>query len=268
MDIYTAYELLNQPQLPVETLVQIANDVPQYQVYVAAHPSATVELLQWLGQSADPNVVAAVSARLGTQAPGMAPEGTSTVPSTPVAASSTVGNGAAGAGAVKTSLGGGAIAGIVTAAVAVVAVIALVVGNQVTGGSVFGGGSLFGGEVSREQGCINLRDALLESMSDDGGMLEQGMEDVFSGDLDPEIIASGIGNVMGRWMSTISGKIGNREVREVWDEYIDLITNMNYEDLFSNNSLDELQEMMAKENEIMVRMEELCPGLQYDLPTY
>ena len=287
MDIYTAYDLLNQPQLSVETLVQIANDVPEYQVYVAAHPSATVELLQWLGQSADPNVVAAVSARLGTQAPGPGPVATpvagggaawgspveesttanSTVapPSTGVAAAAGAGAGAVGA---KKSLGGGAIAGIIIAAVAALAVIGLVVGNQVTGGSLFGGDSPFGGGVSREQGCINLRDALLDDSYDADATTEQYMEEIFSGDTDADGNVSGMGNLMGDWMSTVSGKIGNREVRDVWDEYVDLITNMSFEDIYVDDSLEGLEGLMAKENEILTRLGELCPGLQYELPTY
>lgn len=80
MDEATAIVRLADPAITPQELADIAYHVPSLRAKVAAHPSAYPELLEWLKQFPDPDVQAAVSARMYTPAPGPAPTMTPATP--------------------------------------------------------------------------------------------------------------------------------------------------------------------------------------------
>ena len=67
-------------------------------------------------------------------------------------------------------------------------------------------------------------------------------------------------------MRSVSAKIGNREVRDAWNDYVDLVERASDPDYFFGGDFTEESffEMVMEEAEVMKRLDMLCPNVTLD----
>lgn len=174
---------------------------------------------------------------------------------------------AAPAASTSAGLGAGAKAALIVAGVVVLA------GG---GGALalgLSGGSLPGFGVSREQGGQNLADALIEYQAEAEQRAEDMIADMdFSGAFDsPDQFAElwgAVGSTAVADMRGISSKIGNAEVRDAYNDYMDVLDgSMDFTGLFTDDGtdyMDTLTDNMQAEAHALVRIGELCPTVNLD----
>lgn len=71
---------------------------------------------------------------------------------------------------------------------------------------------------------------------------------------------------MSDMIRSVSAKIGNREVRDAWNDYIDLVERASDPGYFFGGDFTEESffEMVMEEAEVMKRLDMLCPNVTLD----
>lgn len=250
-------EMAADPTASPEQLHALASQYPDLGPIIAQNPACYPELREWLQMQAAP---AQPPQYYYQNQPGYAAGGTYQAQP--------------GAG------GNPSFAAAGTAAAGKSRLVAIIVGASIAGIAAVGlgvaaaTGNLGGSNVSVEQGCQNLADALaspafqqeIEQASTDY-LADMGIEDLYANE---EAFRDGMQDMFqtafGAFRS-VSEKIGNREVRTAWDNYVDFAyeqTDISYmfdPNLSTSDMMDHFDTLVAQEAELLNELDNLCPSV-------
>ena len=254
------YKLAADPAVEPETLASLAFHHPELWSLILLNPACYPELRDWIVQQPDYVAAPGFHPAVDEQAPTAVPQSAESYE--PLAEEAPSGAPSMPEETQASSASKIPVVAILAVAVAVVLVAAVVAAAT---GNLGGLSTATGIGVSREQGCQNLVDALMEievSQEDADSYFEDDYDledwDALMGDY-----LYGVGDVLSKTMGSVSKKIGNREVRAAWDDYANYLQRVADPSYWLSGDLTEesVYEMMEEEAMYLERLDTLCPNV-------